>query len=202
MRGLLRTFGVVRNTVTRWIKKPLACRLWLESCSRADARSARARTRRIVALRAKESLLTLGFWIALARHSRQVVAYVIGDRSERTYRKLGSRITERYKRGRCYSGCYSDSWEAYRGVNPEEHHEVAIKDSGELAHVERWNNTLRQRLSSYVRRFSFTSPMKNARSLSQALPNTGTMTVSLCVEPHPARRAPRWCARNPHRFRL
>ncbi len=87
-------------------------------------------------------------WLALARHTRQVVAYVIGDRSERTCRRLWRRIPEGYKRGRCYS----DFWEAYRGVIPEEHREAVSKESGELAHVERWNNTLRQRLARFVRK--------------------------------------------------
>ena len=87
-------------------------------------------------------------WIALARHSRQVVAYAIGDRSERTCRRLWERIPESYKRG-C---CYSDFWEAYQAVIPEDEHEAVGKDSGELAHVERWNNTLRQRLARFVRK--------------------------------------------------
>ncbi len=87
-------------------------------------------------------------WIALARHTRQVVAYVIGDRGERTCRRLWQRIPEEYKRG-C---CYSDLWEAYRVVIPEKRHEAVGKESGELAHVERWNNTLRQRLARFVRK--------------------------------------------------
>ncbi len=54
-------------------------------------------------------------WIALARHIRQqVLAYVIGDRSEPTCRRLWERIPESYKGGYCYS----DLWEAYRAVIP------------------------------------------------------------------------------------
>ena len=87
-------------------------------------------------------------WIALARHTRQVLAYIIGDRGERTCRRLWERIPEGYKGG-C---CYSDFWEAYRAAIPEEHHEAVGKESGELAHVERWNNTLRQRLGRFVRK--------------------------------------------------
>ncbi len=87
-------------------------------------------------------------WIALARDTRQVVAYAIGDRSGRTCRRLWERIPESYKRGRSYS----DLWEAYQGVIPEERHEAVGKESGELAHVERWNNTLRQCLARFVRR--------------------------------------------------
>ena len=87
-------------------------------------------------------------WLALARHTHQVVAYVIGDRGERTCRRLWETIPEDYRRG-C---CYSDFWEAYRAVIPEERHEAVGKESGELAHVERWNNTLRQRLARFVRK--------------------------------------------------
>lgn len=43
-------------------------------------------------------------------------------------------------------------WEAYRAVIPEERHEAVGKESGELAHVQRWNNTLRQRLARFVRK--------------------------------------------------
>lgn len=87
-------------------------------------------------------------WIALARYTRQVVAYVIGERGERTCRRLWERIPGSYKGG-C---CYSDLWEAYRAVIPEECHEAGGKESGELAHVERWNNTLCQRLARFVRK--------------------------------------------------
>ena len=43
-------------------------------------------------------------------------------------------------------------WKAYREVIPEERHEAVGKESGETAHIERWNNTLRQRLSRFVRK--------------------------------------------------
>lgn len=44
---------------------------------------------------------------------------------------------------------------------PEEQHRAVGKDTGETAHVERWNNTLRQRLARFVRKtLSFSkSPM-------------------------------------------
>jgi insertion element IS1 protein InsB len=101
-------------------------------------------------------------WIALARHTRRVVAYVIGDRGERSCLRLWERIPESYKGG----SCYSDSWEAYRAVIPEDRHEAVGKESGELAHVERWNNTLRQRLARFVRKtlsFSKSDEMHEVR---------------------------------------
>ena len=86
-------------------------------------------------LRPEESRQTLGVARPGAAHPSGVLAYAIGDRSERTTcRRLWERIPESYKGGRCYS----DFWEAYRGVLPEELHEAVSKESsGELAHVER-----------------------------------------------------------------
>ncbi|MEJ7711713.1 MAG: hypothetical protein WKF84_18070 [Pyrinomonadaceae bacterium] len=43
----------------------------------------------------------------------------------------------------------SDFWEAYQLVIPSPQHTAAGKESGETAHVERWNNTLRQRLGRF-----------------------------------------------------
>lgn len=47
--------------------------------------------------------------------------------------------------------CFTDFWAAYAAVIPEEQHNVVGKETGETAHVERWNTTLRQRLARFVR---------------------------------------------------
>ena len=77
-----------------------------------------------------------------------MVAYFVGDRSEESCRGLWERVPEAHRLGRYYS----DFWKAYREVIPEERHEAVDKESGETAHIERWNNTLRQRLSRFVRK--------------------------------------------------
>ena len=41
-------------------------------------------------------------------------------------------------------------FEVYAAVIPEEQHTAVGKETGETAHVERWNNTLRQRLARFV----------------------------------------------------
>jgi insertion element IS1 protein InsB len=87
-------------------------------------------------------------WIALCRKTRQVVAYALGDRSEKTCCKLWEAIPEAYRTGHCYT----DFWAAYRAVIAEEQHTAVGKQTGETAHVERWNNTLRQRLARFVRK--------------------------------------------------
>jgi IS1 family transposase len=87
-------------------------------------------------------------WIALCRATRRVVAYTVGDRSAATCRKLREQIPAAYRRAHCYS----DFWEAYSVVIPAEQHTATGKESGLTAHVERWNNTLRQRLGRFVRK--------------------------------------------------
>lgn len=80
--------------------------------------------------------------------SPDLVAFVMGDRSTATCARLWQAIPHRYKE----ATCYSDLWEAYREVIPEEHHEATGKEEGEGCHVERWINTLRRRLARFVRK--------------------------------------------------
>ena len=87
-------------------------------------------------------------WIALCRKTRQVVAYAVGDRSEQTCHRLWEAIPAAYRVGHCYT----DFWAAYQAVIPEEQHSAVGKETGETAHVERWNNTLQQRLARFVRK--------------------------------------------------
>lgn len=87
-------------------------------------------------------------WIALCRRTRQIVAYVFGDRSDATCRRLWARIPEDFR----LSLCYTDFWESYRRAVPQEQHEAVGKESGQTNHVERWNLTLRQRLGRFVRK--------------------------------------------------
>jgi insertion element IS1 protein InsB len=77
-----------------------------------------------------------------------VVAFATGDRSRATCERLWRAIPESYKK----ASCYSDFWEAYQEVIPEEQHEATGNEEGETSHVERWINTLRQRLSRFVRK--------------------------------------------------
>jgi len=81
-------------------------------------------------------------WTVMCRRTRQIVAFVNGDHSEKTCRALWARVPQAYRK--CHS--FSDFWKAYAAVLPEETHRSVGKESGETAHMER--NTLRQRASS------------------------------------------------------
>lgn len=87
-------------------------------------------------------------WIALCRRTRQVVAFVIGDRSAKTCQRLWEQIPLAYRQ----CATFSDFWEAYQQVFPQESHTSVGKESGMTSHVERWNLTLRQRLARFVRK--------------------------------------------------
>jgi insertion element IS1 protein InsB len=76
-------------------------------------------------------------WIALCRKTHQVVSYAIGDRSKKTCQRLWEAIPDIYRAGHCFT----DFWVVYQAVIPEEQHTAVGKETGETAHVERWNNT-------------------------------------------------------------
>src|SRR5438045_8934592 len=87
-------------------------------------------------------------WIALCSKTRQVIAYAVGDRSKDTCKKLWAAIPDSYRTGHCFT----DFWGTYQAIILEEQHTAVGKETGETAHVERWNNTLRQRLGRFVRK--------------------------------------------------
>ena len=87
------------------------------------------------------------------------LAFFVGDRSRESARKLWRRIPAPYRERATF---YSDDWEAYKGVIPAERHRVCGKESGLTSGVERFNCTLRQRVSRLVRKtLSFSKKLAN-----------------------------------------
>jgi len=82
------------------------------------------------------------------RRTRQIPAYAIGDRSQKTCQLLWERIPASYK------GCqsFSDLWEAYQLVFPPDPHQCVGKGEGQTNHMERWYNRLRQSNARFVRK--------------------------------------------------
>ncbi|MCK5727101.1 MAG: hypothetical protein KAH22_09785 [Thiotrichaceae bacterium] len=74
--------------------------------------------------------------------------FVIESRGEKSGRKLWNKIPAPYKH--CHT--YSDFWSAYEKVFDAKTHRSVGKETGETAHIERWNNTLHQRILGYVRK--------------------------------------------------
>ena len=76
-------------------------------------------------------------WTVMCRRTRQIVAFVNGDHSEKTCRALWARVPQAYRK--CHS--FSDFWKACVALLPEETHRSVGKETGETAHMERWYNT-------------------------------------------------------------
>ena len=98
-------------------------------------------------------------WLAFDKESRQVLAFFVGDRSRESARRLWRRLPAAYRERATF---YSDDWKAYKGVIPAERHQVCGKESGLTNGVERFNCTLRQRVSRLVRKaLSFSKKLEN-----------------------------------------
>jgi IS1 family transposase len=87
-------------------------------------------------------------WLALCRKTRQIVAFFVGDRSEKSCAALWENVPLAYKKGIIYT----DFWDAYKKVLKDENHHACGKECGQTNHIERWNNTLRQRIGRFVRK--------------------------------------------------
>ena len=87
-------------------------------------------------------------WIALCRTTRQVIAFYVGDRGRDSAIRLWDMIPKDLKE-RCKF--HTDDWDAYKGVIPESKHFYS-KTKKETTHIERFNNTVRQRVSRLVRK--------------------------------------------------
>jgi insertion element IS1 protein InsB len=88
-------------------------------------------------------------WLALERQTRRIVGFAIGDRSQATCQKLWASLPPEYRKR---AVLYTDFWEPYALVLPSKRHRPSGKETGETAHIERFNNTLRQRCANLVRK--------------------------------------------------
>jgi insertion element IS1 protein InsB len=98
-------------------------------------------------------------WLALDADTREVIGCYIGDRSRESAMGLWESLPPVYRQ--CAT-VYPDYWEAYVTVIPSKRHRAVGKDSGLTSYIERFNNTLRQRVSRLVRKtLSFSKKLEN-----------------------------------------
>ena len=98
-------------------------------------------------------------WIAMDAMSRQVIAFHVGDRSRRSAKRLWAKMPEAYRQHAIF---YTDQYVVYKGVIPAAQHRAISKLARKTNHIERFNNTLRQRVSRLVREaLSFSKKLAN-----------------------------------------
>jgi IS1 family transposase len=88
-------------------------------------------------------------WSAINRHTRQIAGVSFGDRGDKTCLKLWQSLPPDYRK---HAVIYTDFWESYADILPSERHRAVGKESGQTAHIERFDNTLRQRCPGMVRK--------------------------------------------------
>jgi IS1 family transposase len=82
-------------------------------------------------------------WLAIDRKTREIVGCYIGDRSRASAKQLWASLPAVYRQ--C-AVAYTDFWVSYEKVIPRKRHRAVGKETGQTNHVERLNNTLRQRM--------------------------------------------------------
>ena len=108
-------------------------------------------------------------WIAMDAKTRQVIAFHLGDRSSRSARRLWAKVPQAYRQ---HATFYTDQYVVYEKVIPVGQHKAIRKLAHKTNHIERFNNTLRQRVPRLVRA---------ALSLSKKLANhIGALKLFIC----------------------
>ncbi len=98
-------------------------------------------------------------WLAIDVETREIVGVHIGDRSEQGAKKLWDSLPSVYRQ--C-AVAYTDFWRAYALVFPTQRHKAVGKESGKTNYIERFNCTMRQRVSRLVRKtLSFSKKLEN-----------------------------------------
>jgi IS1 family transposase len=108
-------------------------------------------------------------WLAMDVKTRQIIAFYVGDRSRKSARQLWGKIPKAHRR---YATFHTDQYVVYKGVVPAAQHRAISKKARKTNHIERFNNTLRQRVSRLVR---------SALSFSKKLDNhIGAIKLFIC----------------------
>jgi IS1 family transposase len=98
-------------------------------------------------------------WLALDATTREIVGLYVGDRSRASARALWQSLPAVYRQ--C-AVIYTDHWSAYPAALPSSRHRPVDKTSGLTSYIERFNCTLRQRVSRLVRKnLAFSKKLDN-----------------------------------------
>jgi IS1 family transposase len=98
-------------------------------------------------------------WLAIDADNRELVGVFVGDHSRQGAKGLWQFLPAVYRQ--C-ALCYTDLWETYEPILPRKRHRAVGKETGKTSYIERFNNTLRQRVGRLVRKtLSFAKKLSN-----------------------------------------
>ena len=108
-------------------------------------------------------------WIAMDKQTRPIIAFPVGARSPDRAKQLWANIPAVSREQATF---YTDQYAVYTGVIPVAQHTAITKHARTPNHIERFNNTLRQRVSRLIR---------DTRSFSKKLANhIGAIKYFIC----------------------
>lgn len=107
----------------------------------------------------------LWLWTAVSRYSGQLLAFVVGDRSENSLVQLWARVPERWRRRLVYT----DGYAVYAAFFSPWQHRPCEKGDGGTNTAEGVNNALRHRCGALVRRTSARCRDKNLLQMRVAV---------------------------------
>jgi IS1 family transposase len=100
-----------------------------------------------------------GFGLQLTLQHEKLLGYILAIAKRHSAKQLWQSLPPIYRQ--C-AVCYTDFWEAYEQILPSKRHQAVGKDSGKTSYIERFNNTLRQRVGRLVRKtLSFSKTLDN-----------------------------------------
>jgi IS1 family transposase len=98
-------------------------------------------------------------WLAIDALTKEIVGVYIGSREESGAKGLWDSLPPVYRQ--CAS-CFTDFWNAYQKIFPDMRPKAVGKDSGNTSYIERFNNTMRQRIARLGRKvLSFSKKLSN-----------------------------------------
>ena len=98
-------------------------------------------------------------WLAIDGFTKEIVGVYIGKRDQTAAQGLWDSLPAVYRQ--C-AVSYTDFWTAYGIVFPQKRHRAVGKDTGQTNYIERFNNTMRQRISRLGRKtLSFSKILSN-----------------------------------------
>lgn len=98
-------------------------------------------------------------WLAMDVGTRKIIGLYVGSRNREGAYGLWKSLPGVYRQ--C-AICYTDFWSSYREIFPSKRHRAVGKESGKTSYIERFNCTMRQRVSRLVRKtLSFSKKIEN-----------------------------------------
>jgi insertion element IS1 protein InsB len=87
-------------------------------------------------------------WIAMDKQTRHIMAFHVGDRRRDSAKQWWANLPAVSREQAMF---YTDQYEVHTGVIPAAQHKAITKKARKTNHIERFKNTLRQRVSRLVR---------------------------------------------------